>query len=211
MWSKGADKCSKCWGPTCVVDGRYGPLFTFLALTGTRLSEALALRWEDIDGDTLTIQRSVQRLCGERVPTTPKTDAGERTLVIPARLVAALRTERTRHNARRLRVGAEWCDEVLVFSTIRGRPLYKGRVAKALRASSERLGLPPLTPHGLRHLSASLLLSENVPLPNVSQRLGHADPSITARIYSHVVRPDRQVADLLDALVGGADSTVVGR
>ncbi|HZO29111.1 MAG TPA: tyrosine-type recombinase/integrase [Chloroflexota bacterium] len=86
----------------------------------------------------------------------------------------------------------------------------KGCVAKALRTTCERLGLPPLTPHGLRHLSASLLLSENVPLPNVSQRLGHADPNITARIYSHVVRPDRRVAELLDELVAGSDSTVVG-
>ena len=187
-----------------VADDRYGPLFIFLALTGARLSEALALRWEDIDGDSLTIRRSVQRLRGAWVPTTPKTDAGERTLAIPASLEAALRAERARQSARRLRVGAEWCDEGLVFSTIRGKPLYKGCVAKALRTSCERLGLPLLTPHGLRHLSASLLLSENVPLPNVSQRLGHADPSITARIYSHVVRPDRRVADLLDELVAGA-------
>jgi len=192
-----------------VADDRYGPLFTFLALTGARLSEALALRWEDIEGDTLTIRRSVQRLRGEWVPTTPKTDAGERTLVIPARLVAAIRVEKLLQNARRLRIGAEGCDEGLVFSTIRGKPLYKGCVAKALRVACERLGLPPLTPHGLRHLSASLLLSENVPLPNVSQRLGHADPSITARIYSHVVRPDRRVADLLDQLVADADSTAV--
>jgi hypothetical protein len=34
----------------------------------------------------------------------------------------------------------------------------------------------------------------------------HADPSITARIYSHVVRPDRQVAELLDQLIADTSS-----
>jgi integrase len=50
-------------------------------------------------------------------------------------------------------------------------------------------------------LSASLLLSQNVPLPNVSQRLGHADPSITARIYGHVVSADHEVADALQRIL----------
>ena len=70
-----------------------------------------------------------------------------------------------------------------------------------LTAECRRLDVPPLTPHGLRHLSASLLLAENVPLPNVSRRLGHANPGITARIYSHVVRSDEHAADALERLL----------
>jgi integrase len=65
----------------------------------------------------------------------------------------------------------------------------------------DKLGLKPLTPHGLRHPCASLLFSENVPLPNVSTRLGHADPSITARIYSHVVKADHEAADALERMI----------
>src|SRR6185436_8938609 len=94
-------------------------------------------------------------------------------------------------------------DHGLVFSTIRGGYIGKDQVAALLRAECDKLGLKHLTPHGLRHLCASLLLSENVPLPNVSSRLGHADPSITARIYSHVVKADHDVADALERLLGG--------
>jgi integrase len=44
--------------------------------------------------------------------------------------------------------------------------------------------------HSLRHPHASNLLSRGVPLPAVSARLGHADPTITARIYSHALPDD---------------------
>jgi len=80
----------------------------------------------------------------------------------------------------------------LVFSTIRGGFIGKNQVAAQLQIECEKLGLKPLTPHGLRHLCASLLPSENLPLLNVSARLGHADPTITARIYSQVVKADTE-------------------
>jgi integrase len=191
-----------------VAEHRFGPLFAFLALTGARLSEALALQWDDISGEVVTIRRSVQRLRGEWVTTDPKTEAGQRTLAMPSQLVAALKRERARQAERRLRGGSAWRDEGLVFSTIRGGYIGKDQVAAVLRAECERLGLRPLTPHGLRHLSASLLLSENVPLPNVSQRLGHADPSITARVYSHVVKTDDHAARVLEALTASGAQPV---
>jgi integrase len=169
-------------------------------MTGARLSEALAVRWEDVDGDVVSIQRSVQRIRGTWTGTEPKTEAGQRTLAMPPHLVGALHIERVRQAERRLRAGAKWTDHDLVFSTIRGGFIGKDQVVALLRAECNKLGLKPLTPHGLRHHRASLLLSENVPLPNVSSRLGHADPSITARIYSHVVKADHDSADTLERM-----------
>ena len=43
--------------------------------------------------------------------------------------------------------------------------------------------------HDLRHTAACLLLGEGVPIPVVSQLLGHADSSITLRVYAHML-PD---------------------
>lgn len=185
-----------------VAERRHGPLFTFLVFTGVRLSEALALQWDDIEGDTVTIRRSVQRLRGEWVATTPKTDAGERTISMPSPLLAALHLERVRQAERRLRAGTSWSDRGLVFATIRGGHIGKDQVAGVLRTECDRLGLRRLTPHGCRHLSASLLLSERVPLPNVSRRLGHANPGITARVYAHVVRGDEDSARALERVLG---------
>ena len=53
-------------------------------------------------------------------------------------------------------------------------------------------GLPQETRfHDLRHTAASLLLGEGVPVPVVSQLLGHADSSITLKVYAHML-PDHQ-------------------
>ena len=41
--------------------------------------------------------------------------------------------------------------------------------------------------HSLGHTRASNMLMNNLPVPQLSHRLGHADPSITLSIYSHLV------------------------
>jgi len=40
----------------------------------------------------------------------------------------------------------------------------------------------------------SQLLSQGVPIPTVSKRLGHANPSITLRLYSHALESDELAA-----------------
>jgi integrase len=52
-----------------------------------------------------------------------------------------------------------------------------------LRRASELAGVPVLTVHGLRHAGGSIAHNAGVPLAVISARLGHADPSITARVY----------------------------
>ncbi|QXJ26628.1 tyrosine-type recombinase/integrase [Actinomadura graeca] len=41
--------------------------------------------------------------------------------------------------------------------------------------------------HDLRHIHATTLLLAGVPVHVVAARLGHADPSITLRVYAHVI------------------------
>jgi integrase len=56
--------------------------------------------------------------------------------------------------------------------------------------------------HTLRHSHGSQLLSDGVPLPVVSKRLGHADVYTTARVYSHVLDHDsRRAADAWETSV----------
>ena len=68
-----------------------------------------------------------------------------------------------------------------------------------------KAGLPETTRyHDLRHGAASLLLSQNVPVPVVSNYLGHADPSITLRVYAHMIDGmDEIAATVMDAVLGG--------
>jgi integrase len=47
--------------------------------------------------------------------------------------------------------------------------------------------LPHARLHDLRHVHATILLLAGVPVHVVAARLGHADPSITLRVYAHVI------------------------
>ena len=61
-------------------------------------------------------------------------------------------------------------------------------------------GLPHLKLHGLRHLHATTLLLAGTPVHVVANRLGHADASITLRVYAHVLRQDTtEVGDVFAA------------
>jgi integrase len=59
--------------------------------------------------------------------------------------------------------------------------------------NSHQEGDPPATPlpkarlHDLRHLHATTLLLAKVPVHVVAARLGHRDPSVTLRVYAHVI------------------------
>jgi hypothetical protein len=59
---------------------------------------------------------------------------------------------------------------------------------------AKKAGFANIHLHSLRHSHASQLLSQGVPLPTVSKRLGHADASITAKVYAHALPEDDETA-----------------
>jgi integrase len=65
------------------------------------------------------------------------------------------------------------------------------------------LGLPPLTPHGLRHTVASYLFQRRVPALLISRLLGHASVAITQDLYTHISDDDRgEVARAIEGALG---------
>jgi len=68
---------------------------------------------------------------------------------------------------------------------------------------ASKAGLKGVGLHSLRHSHASQLLSDGVPLPTVSKRLGHSSVNITAQIYSHAFRQDEiDAASTWEATMG---------
>jgi hypothetical protein len=63
--------------------------------------------------------------------------------------------------------------------------------------------LPHARLHDLRHIHATLFLVAEVPVHVVADRLGHADPSVTLRVYAHVIR--RHPAGIADVFAAAAD------
>ena len=56
-----------------------------------------------------------------------------------------------------------------------------------LRRTCAAAGVPYIKMHGLRHTHASHALAAGEPVHAVSQRLGHANVSITLDIYAHTL------------------------
>ena len=183
------------------------PLWTLALATGCRLGELVGLRWSDVSDDrgSIVVRRTLQFITGEWVEGTPKTRSGERSISLPAEASAALRRQRQLQAERRLLAGPNRVDNELVFVGRWGQPLQQTSVQNAMRIECARLGLPPLTPHGLRHLHASLLLGAGVPITTVSARLGHANSAVTLSTYAHVVaRDDRQATSAIAVALGQA-------
>jgi integrase len=68
------------------------------------------------------------------------------------------------------------------------------------RPTVQRLGLPKVRLHDLRHSAATLWLEAGLPLKLAQELLGHASMAITADVYSHILAAyRREAADVLAA------------
>ena len=186
---------------------RYGRAWAFLASTGCRRGEALGLRWSDVDLERrrASLIQTVQKVAGKVVFGQVKTDASRRAVSLDDETVRMLEEQSRDQAVERMLVGPGWVDHDLVFAGPTGEPLYPEGVTRAFKAQVERLGLPPITLHGLRHTWATVALSAGVHPKVVQERLGHANVGITLNIYSHVapVMHD-DAAELVAALVRGS-------
>ncbi len=86
-----------------------------------------------------------------------------------------------------------------LFVTWDGKPMFPETVSKWFREFLRRKKLPHLNFHGLRHTSASFLISRGMDIQTVAGRLGHSTSATTQNIYSHFLESkNRQAADLME-------------
>lgn len=178
------------------------PFFRFLAGTGMRFGEATALTWADLSpipgGALVHITKAWQKPptgSGLRVLGPPKSDAGERSIGVPADLIADL--------------GTPGRPDELVFTNRDGGALWSGTIwsrvwAPALTAANdaEKCAAAGRTPigkrpriHDLRHCHASWMIAAGRPLPYIQARLGHEKITTTVDTYGHLL-PDAQMGDI---------------
>lgn len=172
----------------------YGPILVVMLATGIRLGEALALHWADVDieGRTARIHRTAQRSeQGWVVSERPKTASSNRTVVLPARAVLALRAApRT---------------SVLVFPhPEHGGLLADGTVRSAMERVCRAADVPPLTPHALRRTCATLMLRQGVPPQVAAKQLGHSVEMLLTRYAAVTTDLQGDAADALDRALRGS-------
>lgn len=198
---------------------RLHAFYRVAAFTGGRRGEVLHLRWTDVDLEAgmLRFEGSTNVIDGERIDGTTK-GGRSRVVSIDAGTVAVLKDHQSRQEADQELAGPEWQGNGRVFTTQMGAPLYPDTVTQlmpklieahnnpttratrghpALPLPRPQRPLPSIRLHDLRHLHATLLLLEGVPVHVVANRLGHSDPAVTLRVYAHVLRESAAgVADI---------------
>ena len=130
--------------------------------------------------------------------------SSKRTIAIGPATIASLKAHRQNQTEGRL-AAESWENEVdLVFPGKGGRPIRPDYVTKRLKRLVQDAGLEWIRVHGLRHTMASLALQNGTDIATVSERLGHSDTNVTARIYLHgSEESDRLAASALDDVLHG--------
>lgn len=168
------------------------------ALLGLRIGEVLALTWPAIDlkGGKLQVLLNLADSGKGEEPLfqSPKTKSSRRVLSLPQELL---------HELRVWKLKCPVSERDLVFATEEGKPYHRKAASKILDRAIVKAELKKrLTPHGLRHTFASLLLADGIPAPEVGAYLGHKDCSVTLKVYAHFVREEtRAVHDLAASIL----------
>lgn len=140
------------------VDGPHAECVRFLAVTGWRVSEAIALTWDMVD-----LPRLVARLPDS------KTGAAVRALSTDAATII----DRQQH-----RLG-------FVFSARKGRqPVSYGQICNVLDKVCEAAGIERITPHVLRHTAATWAAINGAEAHELREAFGWKTLAMTARYVS---------------------------
>jgi integrase len=115
----------------------------------------------------------------------PKTEASRRTLPLDAGLIAVLKRASARYAQERLALGAAHTDSGYVAVNETGEPYTPGALTNMWHRASKAAGVRPIRLHDARHSCGTALHLRNVPLAVIAAWLGHANASITAKIYAH--------------------------
>ena len=161
----------------------YHNIFEFLALSGLRIGELMALENSDITETDIIVRKTYDHRNG--VTNTPKTAAGWRYVHIQPELKQCIIRIKNRSREYRIRTGSRL--PCFVISPQGGRLSYD-KTNRVFRALCVRLTGKPLTLHALRHTHVALMAEAGVDLDAIARRCGHSNSSITREIYFHVTK-----------------------
>lgn len=183
----------------------FRPIAATCAYAGLRVSEAIGLRWRDLDlkAGTLTVSGQLGS-DGERVAT--KSTASAATVPILPTLNLELVAHRSRQAGRNLRLVHR---DALVFVTGTGKPQQRRNVLRAVHLAGDTAGLngdgrQPVGLHDLRHSFVAIALAAGLTLPEAAALARHASPRVTAAVYAGLTDAARsELATKLATAFGG--------
>jgi integrase len=198
---------------------RWRPVIVTATFTGLRASELRGLKWRDVDlkRAKLHVRQRADRYLeiGE-----PKSEAGERTIPLPAPVVNMLRKWKLKCPKGELDlVFPSGAGEIEHHANILHRGLEPPQVAAGVTVPvlddngepvRDEDGKPVVAPkyalHALRHYYASWCINSEkdgglgLPMKMVQERLGHSTITLTADVYGHLFPTDDDGAEMNRAM-----------
>lgn len=161
----------------------------FLSRTGLRISEALALTWEDIKGDMLTIDKQVDFNEETKVTniTTLKNDSSYRTIKLDKELLNVMKEFKRTQNKVILKYSTfVKSNKDIIFQNNMGDYYRCNSIRADLRIYCKNANVTYKGTHTFRHTHAILSLEAGASLKYISKRLGHESIKTTADEYLDV-------------------------
>jgi integrase len=172
---------------------RWRPMAMTMILTGRRVGELVALRWDDVDwhGDAVIFRRALKR---DGVGSTKGDETGRRVDIGPQ-----LKRTLEEHHARQSETRLDY-DHGRVFPAAHGGHEHPNRLLRhEHREALKRAGIrTSLVNHALRHTAAAIWLSLGFPMEYVRRQMGHASIQTTIANYGHLERTMFPEAAILD-------------
>ena len=180
---------------------------------GLRKGEILGLKFDDFDFDAHTVsikrqlaydtsleEKSNKVVSRNSIEKPPKTENSIRVLRIPDIVEREVKKRRKLVENNQIIMGNDYEDHDYISCQKNGKPHSQGAMNNALTKLCARNGLPPLTVHSLRHMFATILIENGVPLVKISALLGHSSIYTTFEYYCEVMDENDKIVDFLNEM-----------
>lgn len=173
---------------------------------GLRKGEVLGLKFSDFDlkektvkicrqlGKNYSFDNNNRVTKAEFVERNPKTDNSFRVLRVPDVVIREVEKRRTLVGLEKDMMEELYHDNDYVSCQKNGKPHSASAFNIALTKLCKRNGLTVISVHSLRHMYATILLEQEVPLAKISALLGHASVHTTFEYYCEVMDEKEKIA-----------------
>ena len=177
---------------------------------GLRKGEILGLKYGDFDMENRTVKISRQitaspkNINGQEVTgylaleKPPKTPNSNRTLRVPEAVLNEVAARKKLNDMRKEQLGNAYIDNDYLSCSENGLPHATSSFNTALTKLCSRNGLPHLTVHSLRHMYATILAEQGVPLLKISTLLGHSSVHTTFEYYCEVMDEQERIISFMN-------------
>jgi len=186
---------------------RFAGMWLLAATTGMRRSELAGVRRDmlDLKAGVLRVEDTRVVVAGRSHHSDGKTAAGRRGISLDTFTCAELANLLDLLDKERAAFGSAYPDHGLLMVNEEGRPLHPDSITARFNRLVDRAGVPHIRLHDVRHTYATLAMDLGIDPKMLSDRIGHANTSVTLQIYTHrSAGRDQAMAQTLGEMIQAA-------